>query len=1035
MSSVGSPPRYDSVKQRVLFPIILLLAFVLAATPSRLHAQDPAEGAKAAVTKLLEELTKDAPPKNGFDGTVPTGTSVKRVEIQGDVVKVVFNPPLGYKPWTPATADSFMQRLRKALEGNIDSKATVKAVIEYGTRSPIERDFEEHVTSVENIRKRNEARKIPATKLAAPVVDHVQYAGPKRTKGLENRYLVMGPSHGWTWHQENRWQFQRARVYTIVEDLLPISFVNPFLMPMLENAGATVFATRERDYQTAEVIVDNDGALRLSSFITDGDWTPTQAKGWKGPRPAMLDENTEPFTLGTTLRATANPDDAGTTIGAHYLPYIPRDGQYAVYASWSHAPENSSSVPIVIRHLGGTTTVRVNQQSAGSTWIFLGFYRFAKGADFSRGSVSILANGASKGTVTADAVRFGGGMGNIAPADMISGKPRYAEGARYFLQYAGAPARLVYLLPFREPHFGIDYWRDIASRAEWANYLNGAPSGPNKDLSNPGLNVPIDLFFAWHTDAGFDQKGIIGTLAIYCLHGDNDAYDFPDGRSRWLNRDLATLIQDEVVRTARTNYTSTWARRALMERDLGEARRANMPSMLLESWSHHNFNDNKYGNDPRFRKDIARAVYKAMLRFIAAQNGYEPVVQPLEPTHLAARQTTPGSAEISWREQPDPLEPSAAAKGYIIYRSTDGHAFDNGTFVPTSVANVDGLNPDRSYYFRVTAVNDGGESLPSRVVGVRWSTGKSPLLVVDGFDRISGAKIIHEKDAQGFDRNDDPGVGYQYNYGLVGDQYDFDPDSKWENDLESPGMGASLSNMENAMELGNTFDHVVAHGEALAKAGYAFDSATADAYGAGLNDANYRAIDWIAGRQRTVMPFEGMKGNQGEPDRMKPEFQVLPKDARDRISSFIDRGGKIFLSGAYIIEDLTTGGVANDDSIQFASDVLGVEFFKAKATSANEVSAVDGAGNFKDIKPFRFGRDLEAEINILPTVYNVNSAESFLPTKEGFSALLEYADTRQTACMGSGTVVIAGFPLETVMPPARRSEIIGAVMKQVGVAP
>ena len=41
------------------------------------------------------------------------------------------------------------------------------------------------------------------------------------------------------------------------------------------------------------------------------------------------------------------------------------------------------------------------------------------------------------GVVTADAVRFGGGMGNFARNGMTSGLPRSAEGARYWLQWAG----------------------------------------------------------------------------------------------------------------------------------------------------------------------------------------------------------------------------------------------------------------------------------------------------------------------------------------------------------------------------------------------------------------------------------------------------------------------------------------------------------------------------------------------------------------------------------------------------------------------
>jgi len=48
-----------------------------------------------------------------------------------------------------------------------------------------------------------------------------------------------------------------VRIQT-VEDLYTQSYVLPFLVPMLENAGATVLLPRERDPQTVEIIVDND---------------------------------------------------------------------------------------------------------------------------------------------------------------------------------------------------------------------------------------------------------------------------------------------------------------------------------------------------------------------------------------------------------------------------------------------------------------------------------------------------------------------------------------------------------------------------------------------------------------------------------------------------------------------------------------------------------------------------------------------------------------------------------------------------------
>ncbi len=69
----------------------------------------------------------------------------------------------------------------------------------------------------------------------------------------------MWPSHGWYYNNKmERWEWQRPRLFQTVEDLLPMSFTIPYIIPMLENAGANVFTPRERDTQTNEVIVDND---------------------------------------------------------------------------------------------------------------------------------------------------------------------------------------------------------------------------------------------------------------------------------------------------------------------------------------------------------------------------------------------------------------------------------------------------------------------------------------------------------------------------------------------------------------------------------------------------------------------------------------------------------------------------------------------------------------------------------------------------------------------------------------------------------
>ena len=76
--------------------------------------------------------------------------------------------------------------------------------------------------------------------------------------GLDGRHIALWGSHGWYYNNQlDRWLWQRARLWTTVEDLFTSSYTMPYLVPMLENSGATVLQPRERDVQTEMVIIDS----------------------------------------------------------------------------------------------------------------------------------------------------------------------------------------------------------------------------------------------------------------------------------------------------------------------------------------------------------------------------------------------------------------------------------------------------------------------------------------------------------------------------------------------------------------------------------------------------------------------------------------------------------------------------------------------------------------------------------------------------------------------------------------------------------
>lgn len=1016
-------------------------AFAALLLISNMAAMEPHPQALAAVQKFVQDTRTAADPNHPFDSLVPPATEVIEVLVDQTTARVVFNERIAFRPVDETHIAALRAELIAVLKAAGISSTSVEIALRYNNRpKPNEFPIESHVTSREIIAARAAERSVPRREPVEPLRQRVDHAVPTISAGLAGKYLLVGPSHGWTWHEENRWQLQRARLFTTVEDFYPLSYINPFLIPMLENAGATVFSTRERDWQLAEVIVDSSGSHADSRCVLEGAWEAIPGVGWSGGRPALIKPGENPFASGGAMRAEASTERSAK---ATYIPAIPRDGRYAVSISWPMGTANSPSVPVIVRHLGGNTTFRVNQQIGGGTWIFLGFFEFAQGTSAEAGSVEISSTGASINLPTADAkaegekqaptyvfadaVRFGGGMGNVAPEDHVSGAPRYAEAAKYFLQYSGAPT-IVTEQATSSRHFGIDYWHDILARPEWANYLQGAPGGPNANRNHPGLGIPMDLYLSFHTDAGVDPEGVFGTLSLYRVWDDIGSTSFPDGRSRWLNRDLAALIHQETIRTARGLYTSNWEARALQERDLGEIRRGNVPSMLLELLSHQNFNDMKYGLDPRFRFDQSRAIYKAILRFLAWQDGIDPVVQPLAPIRFAVVQNGDGRATLTWEPQQDPLEPTATPTSYVVYRGRDGKSFDNGTLT-TSPRFEAPLEPGELAWFRITAVNDGGESFPTPVLGALHIEGRKPLLVVDGFNRLEGPTIVESATVRGFDRAADPGVGFERNHLLSGEQYDFDPKSEWMNDLESTGWGATDGAWEARQEVGNTFDHAVRHGEMLDQLEIPFDSMVLDAFGANAPLANYVAVDWIAGRQKAVMPPPGI-GPYGAPDRMSPAFAVMTDEQIGALESYLAAGGKMLLSGAHAAGELLTGPLATDATRRFTQATLGIDSAVPVRDQQNTLSTAADGSPFAAARTMRFGRDFLAERNLEQLVYPVISAEGY-PAEEWVA--LRHGSAGPSAVARTENTVTLGAPLETILPASARLTVFRAALQELGV--
>lgn len=858
-------------------------------------------------------------------------------------------------------------------------------------------------------------------------------------KGLQNHHLALWQSHGWYYEQKlARWEWQRARVLQTVEDLYTQSYVLPYLVPMLENAGANVLLPRERDIQKYEIIVDNDKNKDKSIYreVNGKDsWTAGLFGGFANLKESYLDgEN--PFRLGSYRQVqTINK---GEESFSEWIPDIPEKGQYGVYVSYKTLDNSTDDARYTVYHLGGKTEFSINQKMGGGTWIFLGFFSFDKGVN--ENLKIVLSNRSSKSgrIVTADAVKIGGGMGNIArlphssgvvtdnakssesidadnikklpPIDYkpeISGYPRYTEGARYWLQWAGAPDSI-----YNKSGGKNDYTDDYQSRGFWVNYIAGGSSVlPQKD----GLNIPIDLAMAFHTDAGTTfNDSIIGTLGIYMTHHNDEKFE--NGKSRWSSRDLTNLIMDEIVKDIRANYEPEWTRRHMWNRSYSEARTPNVPTMLLELLSHQNFADMKYGLDPRFRFTVSRSVYKGMLKFVAYQYGYSYVVQPLPVKSFSAELYGDAQVVLNWLPVEDPSEPTAKPTKYIIYTRIDNGAFDNGQVVSKTNA-VLPIEKDKIYSFKIAALNDGGESFPSEILSVcKKMNEKGQVLIVNGFDRLSAPYNFTSTDSiAGFLDFIDHGVPDKVEYNYIGSQYEFRRNIPWMDD-DAAGFGASNGNFETVPVAGNTFDFPAVHGAAIANAGYSFVSTSHDAVRSGKIDLSaYKMVDLILGKQKQTKIGRGLHS---------AEFKTFPKDLQDKITAYCKQGGSIFISGAYVASDLWDTENSQKEDQQFASDVLKYKWRVGRAAVEGRVKSVASpfpvlSGNYK------FYTKLNSDC------YAVESPDAIEPASEHSYTIFRYSENNLSAGIAYSDnykTCILGFPFEVIKTESERNSLMSDIL-------
>ena len=486
---------------------------------------------------------------------------------------------------------------------------------------------------------------------------------------LAGKRIAVSPGHGYYWHTTLGWTTQRGVIDGLIEDIHTAEIANQYLIPFLNNLGADVVMAREHGEVPADGLADNDAGA--PAYAETGGWSLSASSGWNG---------------GGYRFATVNT--AAETATATWTIPVARDGLYPVFVAFRASSNRTPAARYRVEHTGGTSEAILDQTVDNLTWAHLGNFWFSPSQP---ARITLSNQSSSPGVVIADAVRLGGGLGSLVRGGTTSGQARWREAARYWAQYAGAPATV-----YDSIASGEDSDDDVTARPRFAEWRTA------------------DAFISLHTNAG----GGAGT-DTFIYNGTPTA-----GSSA-----LSAAVHSQLIADIRANWNAAWVDRGQKTANFGEVRLlSTMPGILVELAFHDTPGslDHASLHEPEFRYVAARAYARGVLRYFAPSAPFPP--EP--PTALRVTQDGARGLRVAW-------DPAAGATSYTIEQSLDGKGF-------VQVASVAGTNwstgplPHHSLRsFRVRAWNSSGRSFPTEVLTAGTDhLAQAQALLVQGFDRL-----------------------------------------------------------------------------------------------------------------------------------------------------------------------------------------------------------------------------------------------------------------------------------------------------------
>lgn len=658
---------------------------------------------------------------------------------------------------------------------------------------------------------------------------------------------------------------------------------------------------------------------------------------------------------------------------ARYRPYIPEAGYYPVYV-WARDGSDRSNQLYRVNHTGGTTEVRVDWRQVGKAWVWLGTYYFNEGdAGYVEVSNQVTDPYATyhNHVVVADAVRFGNGHGDVPRPGGISGYGREDEGDNYWIERSlgvGADRRIF--------DAGRDGSSTVSSPPKAAAHMNRETHGSFFDR----------LLISFHSNAATGRAR--GTVALY---------NASPARRPSYQETLAELIGDQLNTQMSAELPpgkDDWSpreRNTYSGINFGELRRDyvqnEMSATIVETGFHDNAEDAVFLLDPRSRIEMAEATLQGVFNWYSSiENPKAAATMPPTPPVAIAATINDGKIEIKWKAGSVGPFDGGPPINFIAYRSPDGFGFDGGT--PASpgaeTITVDPLSTSGVTFLRMTALNDAGESFPSQTIAVAPARNNAEKNVAAKTILFTANTVLDSTTNIPYALDGQPGGG-PYRPGSVTHRvralYTL---------LEPSGAAEALT---------------------MAASGVGFDGADTAAYATGMVDMDpYNRIVLTTSQQN-------------------PKSPLFSADILQSLGSFVNNGGKLLITGSGFAENISNSGKAGRD---FLSNVCGItgndqvvsaptatsldDRFLTKSLSLQLVAQNRPWAEQMEIQPANFQLRKGRSLGLIE--YNSGGAKGFgaALTRPGYS---------------EGEVLVMGFPLALVKDSDIRTQLMGAMLKQL----